>query len=1188
MYGSKGSPYDSDDSGPIEVRLRPDRFYSSSVGEEDQLQNTQPATSEDDESLGYTVVACNLANEQNPKRTIGRITPLPLPILVSKIPDVKVGDTHLFVTHNDGRTLCYQVGIVVEVYPHHCVYEHARSDSILSSGGPAFDVNGNFIGIQHQCGENSFCVFIRSLVIHLFDSATLGPCRISLWGDEEDASRDLDKGVHARYHGTYNTNNNSAFGTSAAPHPQSTGRLPSAATTYGGLPAPLPTPPSTRQLQHHPISSSISNNNLSNGSNMGALVGRTNSNHLNSEKNSRAASVLQLRPTTGGDGRSDQDYHRSIYDPTEAAEHAAKPKWIARQRLRDVGSYGSQLVDYSEFERFSEWEAARERMPETLKPRTVREVWTEWYTDYQSLVLLLHAFPYNERMVELVLSELTSHTNRMNIPSVAGLGGIGIMLQTLDLHPFSEKLMLTGVTALARLSLTNDNKNAIIRCDGVAVITAIMFEYPSNFEIQQWATYALLNLTQETLLASENVRSLVKLQGVEKIIHNMRIFPNAKHLQRWSAMCLTNILKGGGDDGTAASRNQSSSQPFASATTTDDASNGAVGAGIVTEVPSIPQYLLEAWSICLSPVTVSEERGPRADTPMDATSSKVLRGGIVGIMSNAGDNSNNNTTPISIELLPLLWRLLYVHKEDGFVMLGLSQLFHQLLCCVPPAVVEKVRLRNSTIAKRLTSPTSRSVAAHFSNSVREEHQKESSKSPVYFYLPITFYTDQSCLLNANRIFYPNFLAMAVAERYAHDEDQGYPLGLEKEIKLRNMPEVPALPMNVLKHAVRCASSVTSSVSSTSLTIHVADPKEQERGASPSSPELTTNSRSLANGDEFDDLLRKLLHGHKGSLPNLMTSSQARSGGSSPTYFTNFFDVLLELIAVHGLGHALAGRRNAEEELQYKEEVIRLITGNEKNNISTAGNVVDDASSLASVQWGVHDARGRLTRLILGQYDLFKNVQNYRSGRRTDGKVNVEDAGSASGDAADVAKAELLTNLCSCLEAVLLEADRTGTLKGPATPQYSSASSMASLTKPGSSAVRGTTTNTTNTQAAYVDKDPLVPALSPFEIVVEDTTDEAKNTSSTNGVGAAGSLPFSANPPSPVAIQPMALASYALSLKLPELLLEVSYYHVSEVALHAKVKSILRLVGKEELCNPTLYPFLYHASRGDLAGEVIYA
>ncbi len=425
---------------PVTVPLRADTSFFCSVrddevkGNPSEVKASSPRDGDEGsqvtEELGYTIVACDLRTERNASVDISRVNPLPLPLILSKIPTIKVGDKHLLITHENSQQRRYVVVDVLEVHSHHCVYAQTDPDCLFASGGPIFSEKGEFVGLQHQCGDSSFGIFVRDIVQHLFDSAMLGLCKVPVY--------DADAG------------------------------------DVGG----------------------------------GIEKGNTNARITNEEFNKEFS-------------------------------------LLGRQKLIDVGA-GDQIVDFYTLEREREKKASGTSTPETFTPRDHLEVWKEWYkpTEYRSLVLLLHAFPYQAKLALMIVTELTSHKNRLAISQLASLGGIGILLETLDSHAYDEPLVQATVASLARISLYEANREAIVRSDGIAAVISIMKEYRLNYAIQEWATYCLLNLCVDSSSGEqmpESIEALAKYGGLDTVIANMSDHPKGRYLQRWSAQLLGTV-----------------------------------------------------------------------------------------------------------------------------------------------------------------------------------------------------------------------------------------------------------------------------------------------------------------------------------------------------------------------------------------------------------------------------------------------------------------------------------------------------------------------------------------------------------------------------------------------------------------------------------------------------------------------
>lgn len=197
---------------PVTVRLRGDTIFYCSArappkrnvdyfiedesGRPEYVSDAPSNEAEDEDSavqveeLGYTIVACDLDSANDARQSIRGITPLPLPLILATIPVVHVGDTHLLVTHENSKHRRYVIATVTEVHDHHCAYHHTDPTCQFSSGGSVFSTTGEFLGIQHQCGESSYCIFIRDVVSHLFESGMLGLCKVPLLSADSEDARD--------------------------------------------------------------------------------------------------------------------------------------------------------------------------------------------------------------------------------------------------------------------------------------------------------------------------------------------------------------------------------------------------------------------------------------------------------------------------------------------------------------------------------------------------------------------------------------------------------------------------------------------------------------------------------------------------------------------------------------------------------------------------------------------------------------------------------------------------------------------------------------------------------------------------------------------------------------------------------------------------------------------------------------
>lgn len=396
---------------PVSVLCRPEKFFFTSA-----------STVDDGDALGYTILACDVEAEDL-SGDLRSIRPIPLPVLVSRIPPIAVGDVHLMITHVNGANERKSVvSMVAQCCDSHCLYEDADPTTHFASGGPVFATTGDFLGIQHQNGDTTCAMYIRDIVMHLFASTMIGPCGVCVL--------------------------------------ESTVEQPS-------------DDPSSRL-------------------------------------------VVQGNPA---------DY--TVVPP--------KPEV-------NVGC-GDYVLDFSEIER-KRLQREVNPPPPTLVVPLHHEVWKEWYKpdDFKSLITLLHAFPHSTQLLLMILERMTAHEQRTNIATIGALGGIPILLEALEAHPYDSTLMLAGMTAIGRASLYESNADMIARSEGVGIVSSILKEYINTPEVVQWSLYTLMNLCKGISSAEQNAEALVGDGGIESALHALKQYVAKPHIQKWGASLLSGII----------------------------------------------------------------------------------------------------------------------------------------------------------------------------------------------------------------------------------------------------------------------------------------------------------------------------------------------------------------------------------------------------------------------------------------------------------------------------------------------------------------------------------------------------------------------------------------------------------------------------------------------------------------------
>ncbi|EAN88820.1 hypothetical protein C3747_140g51 [Trypanosoma cruzi] len=352
------------------------------------------------------------------------IKPLPLPLLLSRIAKVRAGDRHLMITHINGRERHYVVQTVKRVGNDSCEYEFFDPASEFSSGGPIFDMRGDFVGLQHQSGDHSYGILISSIVRHLFQSSLLGVCRLPIVDVSVDEKKfDLDAVV-------------------------------------------------PDEVFNQPF-------------------------HINQ-----------------------------------------------RYCVLNVGA-GDQLIEYEDFQRLRmRSDILGSTQPPSLVAPASDHVWKEFYRDFRSLILILFAFSHAPKVTKLALEEITSHDHRQNLPNVASLGGIGIVLEIIDGYPQNEEIVLAALTVLGRASLYKSNREAIFRCDGVLTVLEIMNEYSHHASIQHWGNYCLYNvMASDSPVRTESIELFAYSQGIAVAVEALRVHSAERYVLRHASFALSCVVK---------------------------------------------------------------------------------------------------------------------------------------------------------------------------------------------------------------------------------------------------------------------------------------------------------------------------------------------------------------------------------------------------------------------------------------------------------------------------------------------------------------------------------------------------------------------------------------------------------------------------------------------------------------------
>lgn len=460
------------------------------------------------------------------------IQPLPLPLLVSQLPLVRKGDVHLIVTHVDGHRRAYVPLRVSDVYDDHCAYEMDALVSDFSSGGAAFDQEGNFVGLQHQSGKVCIALFIREIVHQLFQSDLLGCCRspisdvpvverrdsLSLAETTKSApllqecvpmvspSRLMNPKEKAMHLAGFE-------GTSFASRMTGGGTVSEAVSPHRGRSGPpiasRRDKNSTENVSHStPILSAL---HLSQGSDPLSAV-RTEAN-----RNSRTMTSIVSR-TPGF-----EEVYREFFTPffcSYDTSSSVQP-FASSPVMSMMESDGKQTL------------ATSSCAVDTLT------------ASFQSLIHMLFGFCYSAPLMQLVLREIQEKKYTSLHSQVGRSGGIGMMLALLDENQQNQAFVESCLSCLAVLCLDVGNLAIFTQLNGVVSVMAVLPVYPHYSPILQWGLYCLMHATkvEGTSQSREAVHTFLQWNGFG-VVTNVLVRYGAKNgcLAGWVGCLLDHLL----------------------------------------------------------------------------------------------------------------------------------------------------------------------------------------------------------------------------------------------------------------------------------------------------------------------------------------------------------------------------------------------------------------------------------------------------------------------------------------------------------------------------------------------------------------------------------------------------------------------------------------------------------------------
>ncbi|KAI5685463.1 hypothetical protein MNV84_04658 [Leishmania braziliensis] len=437
-----------------------------------------------------------------------QVQPLPVPLLLSAIPAVKVRDVHLMITHvNDGRR-SYRVQHVAAVFADYCTYEPTRFGGVTCSGGPVFNVQGDFIGVQHEGNGQSLCLLIKSIVRNLFDSDLLDMCRCPV-SEETIKQRALHVRPGDTVFSTMTTTRPPVFaGPKRMPslrknsRPTSLPPLPALSLDSQSLASPrtescfaVDTPSTTVPLPLATVSSFGSRHTL-----------------LHGPSNNIAESFRKdVRPASDG---------ATVANTVSAAALPLTPP--SKPLSRGVPSF--------------------------------EEVFAEFYDGAGSLPHILYAFPRNLPLVRVTMERLAQLKYEDELEHMGAIGGVGAILEAIDGYPQEEQIVASALAALCRICLYECNLAMFLYLDGVVTVMEIMKEYVHKQTVLQWGIYTLLLATDLSCpSAAASAEIMVRNSAPQLLVNILRVHgavqrksaarrPQHNRLVRWACDLIANLL----------------------------------------------------------------------------------------------------------------------------------------------------------------------------------------------------------------------------------------------------------------------------------------------------------------------------------------------------------------------------------------------------------------------------------------------------------------------------------------------------------------------------------------------------------------------------------------------------------------------------------------------------------------------
>ncbi|KAG5499511.1 hypothetical protein JIQ42_04984 [Leishmania sp. Namibia] len=469
-------------------------------------------------------------NASSSQDSLFQVQPLPIPLLLSRIPEIKVGDVHVMITHvNDGRR-SYRVQHVADVFADYCTYESTRFGGVTCSGGPVFNLQGDFIGVQHERDGQSLCLYMKSIVRHLFDSDLLGMCRTPI--SEETVNQ---RAVRARP-------GDAASSVMAIPH------LPGVSVQKSGQPLPK----SGRFASQHCTGAATVGDIADGGGARGSPSSRLPALPPGSQRlapsrtegcfNADATSAPAARPRasmfSGGSRRT--LCHPSSDNIDDSSSRSARP---AKDSAKLANTVAAAVVPLS-----SPSKSLAQCVP------SFEEVFAEFRDGADSLPHILYAFAHSLPLVKVTLESLAQLKYRDELEHMSGVGGVGAILEAIDMYTQEEQVVASALAALCRICLYERNLAMFLHLDGVVTVMEIMKEYVHQPAVLQWGVYTLLFATDVSCTsAAASAVLMVHSTAPQLLVNVLRVHGAVKRksatrrveynrLVRWTCDLIANLL----------------------------------------------------------------------------------------------------------------------------------------------------------------------------------------------------------------------------------------------------------------------------------------------------------------------------------------------------------------------------------------------------------------------------------------------------------------------------------------------------------------------------------------------------------------------------------------------------------------------------------------------------------------------